>query len=332
MARRGAGAADVRVRPRAPLRRGRASRHRDRRRRRGAGRRTGRGHDQLRGHGALEREERHDRDRRRALGHAHASRLDRGQSRQCRRRRRGRRRGGNERHAGARRPVRPPRRPHDRRRPGLPRSAALPTCSVDAGRAAAGGLGARGRPCAGAARRRSGQLDGCRAGSGGRSCAGAGTGCGSSAGGGSGCGRARGVAGGCRFRADGRAARALACVHDHEPSAGHGRRAAGSLGPSRALTGASPERGRGAARSDPPPLVPPTSQPAPAAGACSAPGGGRSQGELASRAPTRRGAARAPRGADRARAPRCARGRPSGRCGSRSYDQEPVLHHARSEH
>ena len=118
-----AGAPAVLVRPGAPVRRRPAPRHRHRRDAAGdacvAPARDG----QLRRHRADERQDAHDRDGRRALGHAHAPRLDR-RRREARGRRGRRRRDGRaERHARGGRAVRPPRHPRHGRPTGLRRPA-----------------------------------------------------------------------------------------------------------------------------------------------------------------------------------------------------------------
>ena len=91
----------------------------------------------LRRLGTDEREDGHDRHRRRACGHPHPPRLGRRRTRRERRGGRGRRHGRPERRRGARRPVRPSRHPHRLRGPGLPRSARVPAgaCASLSGRA-----------------------------------------------------------------------------------------------------------------------------------------------------------------------------------------------------
>jgi hypothetical protein len=152
----------VHVRPVAPVRRGPASRHRDRGGD-GLGRPCARGgsRDLLR-HGSGQREDGDDQDRRRVVGDAHEARLhrcDEGRDGRGGRRRRDDR---SERRARARRAVRPARHPRSRRPERLRRSARS---------AAAARRGAVGRRCGAdrerdsdaAARRRTGSLGGGRA-------------------------------------------------------------------------------------------------------------------------------------------------------------------------
>ena len=92
--------------------------------------RAGGGHGQLRRHRADERQVGHDRDGRRLLGHAHASRLDRRRERCGGRRARRRRHGRSERHARGGPAVRPPRDSRHGRSERLPRSARVPAAGL----------------------------------------------------------------------------------------------------------------------------------------------------------------------------------------------------------
>jgi hypothetical protein len=172
VARVGRGPPAVHVRPRPPLRRGAAPRHRRRRERRRVGVRACRRPDHLRRDRARLRSLGHDHHRRRLRGHAHASRIDRGrEGRCCRRGRRGRR-DRSERRCRGRLAVRPPRHPAGRRRAGLRRPARAPTA---ARHTCAARPGAVERPCARAGARAE---PGCRGASRGCGRRGARAGCG----------------------------------------------------------------------------------------------------------------------------------------------------------
>jgi hypothetical protein len=111
-----------RLRPRAPIRGGAASRHRHRRRPGCAGARPGRGHGHVRGQRALVGDDRHDRDPGRARRLAHAPRLRPGCPRRSCRRGRGARHGRDKQRRGARPAVRSSRHPGRGPGAGLPRS------------------------------------------------------------------------------------------------------------------------------------------------------------------------------------------------------------------
>jgi hypothetical protein len=112
-----------------PVRSGAAPRDRRGRADRFGRRRAGVGDGLVRGHCADERQEHHDRDRRRLLGHPPASRLDVGQEGRGGQRGRPRRHDRAERNARIRSALRSPRDPRHRRPAGLPRSAHPPAAS-----------------------------------------------------------------------------------------------------------------------------------------------------------------------------------------------------------
>jgi hypothetical protein len=149
LARARTGARALLVRPRAPVRRGPAPRHRDRRR---CGRFRARARSRrraLRRHRADERQDDHDRDARRARRQPDASRLDRSRARRDRGGGSRRRHSRPQRHRGVRRAVRAPRHSHCGRRAGLPRPARL---SPRARASAAGVAAGRAARAAGSAR------------------------------------------------------------------------------------------------------------------------------------------------------------------------------------